>query len=44
MSVTAVFNAREHYLGVFREQSAQLADLKAGFQGSELRAVDCPPP
>lgn len=26
------------------EQSAQLADLKAGFQGSELRAVDCPPP
>ncbi len=25
MSVTAVFNAREHYLGVFREQSAQLA-------------------
>ena len=26
------------------EQSAQLADLKAGFQGSELRVVDCPPP
>ena len=25
MSVTAVFNAREHYLGVFHEQSANLA-------------------
>ena len=25
MSVTSVFNAREHYLGVFREQSARLA-------------------
>ena len=26
------------------EQSAQLADLKAGFRGSELRVVECPPP
>ena len=25
------------------EQSAQLAGLKAGFPGSDLRAVDCPP-
>ena len=41
MSVTSVFNAREHYLGVFREQSAQLAGANLPWlKNSRVRAIE----
>ena len=41
MSVTSVFNAREHYLGVFRERSAQLAGANLPWlKNSRVRAIE----
>ena len=41
MSVTSVFNGREHYLGVFREQSAQLAGANLPWlKNARVRAIE----
>ncbi len=41
MSVASVFNAREHYLGLFRERSAQLAGANLPWlKNSRLRAIE----
>ena len=41
MSVTPVFNSREHYVGVFREQSAQLAGANLPWlENARVRAIE----